>query len=137
MNFLGIGGLELLIIGAIAVFVVGPARLAEGVRTFRKVMTELRRQRDDLKALVRDAIEYEEMKKQLDTDGLSREIEGLRDEMRIDQDDLDIGRPLAGAVQRPRGSRPSLPHRPPAPSPQPADESRNASTDAPAPEAGR
>jgi Sec-independent protein translocase protein TatA len=102
MSFLGIGGLEFLLIFAIALFVVGPKRLAEGVRAGRKVYTELKRQREELTSLVSEALEVEDLKKDLkrsvgDAD-VRREVEAVKKDLTLDQGDLDIGsavRPVA------------------------------------------
>ena len=59
MNFLGIGGLELVLIGIVAFLVVGPKRLSEGARTAAKMLSELRRQRDELTGMVREAVDPE------------------------------------------------------------------------------
>ena len=59
MNFLGIGGLELVLIGIVAFLVVGPKRLSEGARTAAKMLGELRRQRDELTGMVREAVDPE------------------------------------------------------------------------------
>lgn len=48
MNFLGIGGLELMIIALVAFLVLGPRKMAEAGKTIAKVLTELRKQRDEL-----------------------------------------------------------------------------------------
>ena len=45
MSFFGLGGFEVLVIGAIALFVLGPKRLLEGIREGRKIYTDLKRQR--------------------------------------------------------------------------------------------
>jgi Sec-independent protein translocase protein TatA len=102
MSFFGIGGLEFLVIFGIALFVVGPRRLAEGVRTGRKYYTELKRQREELTSLVSEALEVEELKKDLkqgvgDVD-VRREVEAVKKDLTLDQGDLDIGsavRPVA------------------------------------------
>ena len=59
MNFLGIGGLELVLIGIVAFLVLGPKRLSEGARTAAKMLGELRRQRDELTGMVREAVDPE------------------------------------------------------------------------------
>ncbi|MEX0762991.1 MAG: twin-arginine translocase TatA/TatE family subunit [Dehalococcoidia bacterium] len=95
MNFMGIGSMELAIIGLVALFVVGPKRLAEGVRSFRSVMTELRRQRDDLTSMVKEAIDVDDLKKevkrQIDVDGIKKGLdkEGLESSLRLDQEEVD------------------------------------------------
>ena len=73
MNFLGIGGLELVLIAIVAFLVVGPKRLSEGARTAAKVLRELRRQRDELTGMVREAVDLEGM--QADMDDLSARIQ--------------------------------------------------------------
>ena len=57
MNFFGIGGLEILLITIIGVTVVGPTRLIHGIRSFRNLMTELRRQKNDLMAVLLEAVD--------------------------------------------------------------------------------
>ena len=59
MNFLGIGSLELVLIGIVAFLVLGPKRLSEGARTAAKMLRELRRQRDELAGMVREAVDPE------------------------------------------------------------------------------
>ena len=66
MNFLGIGGLELLLIAIVGFVVLGPKRLSEGARTAGKVLRELRRQRDELTDMVREAVDLEDMQSDLD-----------------------------------------------------------------------
>ena len=70
MSFFGLGGFEVLVIGAIALFVLGPKRLLEGIREGRKIYTDLKRQRVALQALITEAIDLENLKKQVDLDGL-------------------------------------------------------------------
>ena len=65
MTIFGIGGFEVLLIGAIALFVLGPKRLLGGIREGRRVYTDLKRQRDTLQTLVTDAIDLQEIKKQV------------------------------------------------------------------------
>ena len=97
-GFLGIGGLEFVLIFAIALFIVGPKRLAEGVREGRKYYTELKRYRDELTGLVNEAIDADELKKEfeatkkevLDEKAIG-EVKAVGDELRFDQmDGLDI-----------------------------------------------
>ena len=66
MSFFGLGGFEVLVIGAIALFVLGPKRLLEGIREGRKIYTDLKRQRVALQALITEAIDLEDLKKQVD-----------------------------------------------------------------------
>ncbi len=85
MNFLGIGSLEWLIIGAIGFFVLGPKGISEGVRTVRNVMKNLREQGSELKTMVDEAVALED------------EQETARNAPPAPQ----------GAVARPAGSRPA------------------------------
>ena len=81
MNFLGIGGLELIVVFIIALLVVGPVRLVEGVRTARKYMTELRRQREELTQMVEEAVDVEGIRERLDQDGLLDDVRDLASEL--------------------------------------------------------
>ncbi|MDA0231972.1 MAG: hypothetical protein O3B04_05915 [Chloroflexi bacterium] len=101
MNFLGIGGLEFLLIFGVAMFFLGPKRLAEGVRTGRKYYTELKRYRQELTILVSEAIDAEELKTELEQmkkdvwdEGVTKEIAGLEQDLTLDQGDLDPMRPV-------------------------------------------
>ena len=81
MNFLGIGGLELVVVMLVALFVVGPVRLVEGARTARKYMTEIRRQREELTQMIEEAADIEGMKEALDQDGIMDEIRDIKSEI--------------------------------------------------------
>jgi len=48
MNFMGVGGLELLVILVLAMLVLGPRRLASTAQTLGKLTRELRRGAEDL-----------------------------------------------------------------------------------------
>lgn len=85
MSFFGLGGFELLLIGAIALFVLGPKRLLEGIREGRKIYTDLKRQRDALQTLITEAIDLEDLKKQIDVEGLREDVKSLEDDLAIDQ----------------------------------------------------
>jgi len=50
VNFLGIGGLEILVIALVAFLVLGPRKMAEAGKTAAKVLSQLRKQRDELTA---------------------------------------------------------------------------------------
>ena len=52
MNFLGIGGFEILVIAAVAFLVLGPRKMAETGKAFGKTLRELRRQRDELTSML-------------------------------------------------------------------------------------
>ena len=81
MNFLGIGGLELVVVMLVALFVVGPVRLVEGARTARKYMTEIRRQREELTQMIEEAADIEGVKEALDQDGIMGEIRDIKSEI--------------------------------------------------------
>lgn len=110
MNFLGIGGLELVVVMLIALFVVGPVRLVEGARTARKYMTEIRRQREELTQMIEEAADIEGVKEALDQDGIVSEIRDIKSELEnfgneaaTISDDIDEVRNVARAVRRPMG----------------------------------
>ena len=110
MNFLGIGGLELVVVMLVALFVVGPVRLVEGARTARKYMTEIRRQREELTQMIEEAADIEGMKEALDQEGIIGEINEIKselqsfgDEAATISDDLEEVRNVARAVKRPMG----------------------------------
>lgn len=110
MNFLGIGGLELIVVFIIGLLVVGPVRLVEGVRTARKYMTELRRQREELTQMVEEAVDVEGIRERLDQDGLWDDVRDLTSELNdIREDAQSITtdaaelKSLARSVVRPGG----------------------------------
>ena len=90
MSFFGLGGFEILLIGAIALFVVGPKRLLEAIREGRKIYTDLKRQRDTLQTLITEAIDLEELKKQVDLDGLTDSVKKLESDLALDQVAEDV-----------------------------------------------
>ncbi len=97
LNFLGIGGLEFLLIFGVAMFFLGPRRLAEGVRSGRKYYREIRKYRAELTGMVKEAIdadelkkEYEETKRDIWDESATRGIKGLEKDLSIDGDSLDI-----------------------------------------------
>ncbi|MDA0676768.1 MAG: hypothetical protein O2788_02040 [Chloroflexi bacterium] len=101
MSFFGIGGLEFLMIFGVALFFLGPKRLAQGVRTGRKYYTELKRYRDELTSLVSEAIDADELKKDLERttrdawdDRLTHEIVSISNDLALDQGDVDITGPV-------------------------------------------
>ena len=85
MSFFGMGGLEIMLIGAIALFVLGPKRLLEGIRDGRKMYADLKRQRDTLQSLITEAIDLEDLKDQIDVDGIRENVESLKDDLKLDQ----------------------------------------------------
>lgn len=90
MSFFGLGGFEVLVIGAIALFVLGPKRLLEGIREVRKIYTDLKRQRVALQALITEAIDLEDFKKQVDLDGLGESVKTLESDLALDQVTDDV-----------------------------------------------
>ena len=80
MNVFGIGGLEFLLLGAIALFVLGPKRMLEGIREGRRFYANLKRQRAELQSMITEAIDLEELKKQIDSEGLAKEARALKED---------------------------------------------------------
>ncbi len=112
MNFFGIGGLELVLVMLVAFFVVGPVRLVQGARTARKYMTELRRQREELTQMVEDAVDLEEVREQLNRDGVldtvrdfSDELNVFKDEARTVGEDVQELKRVVTSIDRPGGYR--------------------------------
>ncbi len=75
MNFLGIGGLEVIVIALLGFLLLGPKRLTEGARATAKALGELRRQRDELTEMVKEAVDVEGVGSAagVQTDGLGDE----------------------------------------------------------------
>jgi Sec-independent protein translocase protein TatA len=63
MNFMGIGGFELVVIGLIAFLLFGAKGMQDGVKTVGKVMKDLRGQGNELRQMVARAVEEEEDEK--------------------------------------------------------------------------
>ena len=102
MTIFGIGGFEVLLIGAIALFVLGPKRFLDGIRQGRRVYTDLKRQRDALQSLVTEAIDLEEIKKQVSVDEIKDSAASLENELALDQLNEDVQKPLSSSVPRKR-----------------------------------
>ena len=105
MNFFGIGGLEFLLLGAVALFVLGPKRLLEGIREGRRLYSNLRRQRAELQSMITEAIDLEEIKKPVDSEGLAKEAAALREDLALDQIAEDVKNAAdinSGSVSRSR-----------------------------------
>ena len=102
MTIFGIGGFEVLLIGAIALFVLGPKRLLDGIRQGRRVYTDLKRQRDALQSLVTEAIDLEEIKKQVSVDEIKDSAASLENELALDQLNEDVQKSLSSSVSRKR-----------------------------------
>ena len=112
MNVFGIGGLEFLLLGAVALFVLGPKRMLEGIREGRRIYADLKRQRDQLQSMIAEAIDLEEIKKQIDSEGILKEAKSLKEELALDQvaeDVKDAANIDTGSVSRNRQlSRPPV-----------------------------
>ncbi|MBI4306276.1 MAG: twin-arginine translocase TatA/TatE family subunit [Chloroflexi bacterium] len=52
VNIFGIGGMELVVIGLVAFLLLGPRKMAEAGKTVAKILSEVRRQRDELTAAI-------------------------------------------------------------------------------------
>ncbi|MAE80807.1 MAG: hypothetical protein CL695_04380 [Chloroflexi bacterium] len=102
MTIFGIGGFEVLLIGAIALFVLGPKRLLDGIRQGRRVYTDLKRQRDALQSLVTEAIDLEEIKNQVSVDEIKDSAASLENELALDQLNEDVQQSLSSSVSRKR-----------------------------------
>jgi len=102
MTIFGIGGFEVLLIAAIALFVLGPKRLLDGIRQGRRVYTDLKRQRDALQSLVTEAIDLEEIKKQVSVDKIKDSAASLENELALDQLNEDVQKSLSSSVSRKR-----------------------------------
>ena len=102
MTIFGIGGFEVLLIGAIALFVLGPKRLLDGIRQGRRVYTDLKRQRDALQSLVTEAIDLEEIKKQVSVDEIKDSAASLENELALDQLNEDVQKSPSSSVPRKR-----------------------------------
>ena len=90
MNIFGIGGLEFLLLGAIALFVLGPKRLLEGIREGRRLYSNLKRQRAELQSMITEAIDLEEIKKEIDSEGLVKDAKNLQEDLALDQVAEDV-----------------------------------------------
>ena len=100
MNFLGIGGLELVLIGIVAFLVVGPKRLSEGARTAAKVLRELRRQRDELTGMVREAVDLEGMQADMDDYQPVSSVPRPQNPRKSETVDAAAGKDVPGSTER-------------------------------------
>ena len=105
MTIFGIGGFEVLLIGAIALFVLGPKRLLDGIRQGRRIYTDLKRQRDALQSLVTEAIDLEEIKNQVGVDEIKDSAVSLENALALDQLNEDVQESLSSSVSRERQLR--------------------------------
>ena len=60
MNFMGIGGFELIVVGLIAFLLFGAKGMQDGVKTVSKAMNAIRGQSGELRKIVEQAVEEEE-----------------------------------------------------------------------------
>ena len=100
MNFLGIGGLELLLIAIVGFLVLGPKRLSEGARTAAKVLRELRRQRDELTGMVREAVDLEDMQSDMDEYPPVSSVPRPQDTRKSEAVDATAGKNVPGPAER-------------------------------------
>lgn len=102
MSFFGLGGFEILLIGAIALFVLGPKRMLEAMREGRKVYRDLKRQRDALQKMVSEAIDLEDLKKQIDAEGLKENVKNLESDLGLDKakEEIQKATDVAGSISR-------------------------------------
>jgi Tat protein translocase TatB subunit len=102
MSFFGLGGFEILLIGAIALFVLGPKRMLEAIREGRKIYRDLRRQKDALQKMVSEAIDLEDIKKQIDADGLKESVKNLENDLGLDRakEEIQKATDAAGSISR-------------------------------------
>ena len=105
MTIFGIGGFEVLLIGPIALFVLGPKRLLDGIRQGRRIYTDLKRQRDALQSLVTEAIDLEEIKNQVGVDEIKDSAASLENTLALDQLNEDVQESLSSSVSRERQLR--------------------------------
>lgn len=85
MTFFGLGGFEVMVIAAIALFVLGPKRLLDGIRDGRRMYSDLKRQRDALQSMITEAIDMEDLKNQVDIDGIKDGVKSLENDFKLDQ----------------------------------------------------
>ena len=100
MNFLGIGGLELVLIGIVAFLVVGPKRLSEGARTAAKMLSELRRQRDELTGMVREAVDPEVIETGMHEYRGATSVPRPQDTRKAGPADAETGTDVSGPAER-------------------------------------
>ncbi|SUZ99657.1 uncharacterized protein METZ01_LOCUS52511 [marine metagenome] len=71
-----------------------------GIREGRRVYTDLKRQRDALQSLITEAIDLEDIKKQVNVDEVKDSVASLKNELAIDQ--LDEDGLISGSSSVPR-----------------------------------
>ena len=108
VNFLGIGGFELVIIAGLALFLLGPKKMIETSRSAGKLIRELKTERDKFTNMVMVEFDDADDKTARPGDGSTARGSGSTD------DAEEISEASVGAVKRPRGRMQGL-----------ADESRS------------
>lgn len=119
----GIGGLEYLLIAAVALIVVGPERLPGLLRQLGKMIGKARRMADEFRS------SFDEMARQSELDDLRKEVEALRTNQTMvrlgDEADAafkDISTELHKPVDHDAPRSVMAPEPAPGPTPLPADE---------------
>lgn len=111
-----IGFAEMLVIGVVALLVLGPERLPKAMRTVGAFIRKARRGFDDLRYEVEREIELEELKKQVREIPTPSEVVQQLVEP-LDQAKRDLDQAVSGLASDIRNTA--------GPAPQPADASRN------------
>lgn len=112
MNFLGIGGFELIIIAGIALFLLGPKKMIETSRNAGKLIRDLKAERDKFTNMIMSEFDVEDDKPTRSSDGSPATGSTTGPEVTSETP--------VGAVSRPRGRMQGL-----------ADEGRPDATDVP------
>ncbi len=63
MNFLGVGPMELIIVAALAYFLLGPKKMGEAGKSVGKILRELREQRDEFTSMLMESVDLEDKPK--------------------------------------------------------------------------
>ncbi len=95
MNFLGIGGFELIIIAGIALFLLGPKKMIETSRNAGKLIRELKAERDKFTNMIMSEFDVEDDKPARSSDGSPATGSATAPEVTSETP--------VGAVSRPRG----------------------------------
>jgi Sec-independent protein translocase protein TatA len=95
VNFLGIGGFELIIIAGLAFFLLGPKKMIETSRNAGKLIRELKTERDKFTNMIMTEFDVEDDKPARSSDGSPATGSTAGPE--------ETSEAPAGAVSRPRG----------------------------------
>lgn len=87
MGLFGIGSLEFLLVLALALFLVGPRRLVQGIRDIKRFYTDFKRQRDEFTSMVSENLEYKELQKEFSEDAVQG-VEELKTAMNLKSEDV-------------------------------------------------